>query len=469
MSLRAGMPKARVPDSHCFLAFSRGERMRTIAFRPGVLYGLMGLVPLLCAWYLGATVYLIFRDDMLGSLMRRQAEMQYAYEDRLAAMRGQLDRVTSRQLLDQDSFDGKVHELLSRQAQLETRGAIVASLTDQAGFGRDPLSWLNRPVAEAKHRPLPVARPVQAGLAPATPGLPALAPNVSSFAPAQSAVPPAAFDSLIAKPRIEDSVKNGDVDPPAIRPLTRNEDGQDLPDSFLPVGSKLNRISSSLDRIEIQQVASLSAIEGKARALAQKLRGAIADAGLREDRLTAPARGAQGGPFVPLSVDPGASPFERELNRLQVSLVQADRYRRLMPYMPLRKPLPGALDVTSGFGARVDPFLGRAAMHTGVDFRDDYGTGIRVTAAGKVIAAGRTGGYGNMVEVDHGNGLTTRYGHLSQILVSEGQSVDADAVIGKLGSTGRSTGPHLHYETRIDGEPVNPLRFLKAGERLFGG
>ena len=264
MSLRAGMPKAKVPDSHCFLAFSRGERMRTIAFRPGVLYGLMGLVPLLCAWYLGATVYLIFRDDMLGSLMRRQAEMQYAYEDRLAAMRGQLDRVTSRQLLDQDSFDGKVHELLSRQAQLETRGAIVASLTDQAGFGRDPLSWLNRPVAEAKHRPLPVARPVQAGLAPATPGLPALAPNVSSFAPAQSAVPPAAFDSLIAKPRIEDSVKNGDVDPPAIRPLTRNEDGQDLPDSFLPVGSKLNRISSSLDRIEIQQVASLSAIEGKA-------------------------------------------------------------------------------------------------------------------------------------------------------------------------------------------------------------
>ena len=461
MSLREAYPRTKLPDSHCFLTYSRGVRMRTIAFRPGLLYALLGLVPLLCVWYLGATVYLIFRDDMLGSLMKRQAEMQYAYEDRLAAMRGQLDRVTSRQLLDQDSFDGKVHELLSRQAQLETRGAIVANLTDQAGFGRD--AFAARPM-EARRMPLPAPRPAQTA-AP----VPMLSPNVSAFAPAQASAPPSPFDTIIAKPRLEESVRGAD-EPPVIRPLSRNDSPADLPASFLPVGSKLNRIASSLDRIEMQQIASLSAIEVKARAQAQQARSAIIEAGLREDRLVAPAKGgAQGGPFVPLKIDAAASPFERELSRLQTSLILADKFRRLMPYMPLRRPLPGALDVTSGFGLRVDPFIGRAAMHTGIDFRDDYGAGIRVTAAGKVISAGRTGGYGNMVEVDHGNGLTTRYGHLSQILVSEGQSVEAGAVIGKLGSTGRSTGPHLHYETRVDGEAVNPTRFLKAGERLFGG
>ena len=77
------------------------------------------------------------------------------------------------------------------------------------------------------------------------------------------------------------------------------------------------------------------------------------------------------------------------------------------------------------------------------------------------------GGYGNMVEIDHGNGLATRYGHMSEILVEEGQEVKAGAVLGRLGSTGRSTGPHLHYEVRVDGEPVDPERFLQAGAPLF--
>ncbi len=77
------------------------------------------------------------------------------------------------------------------------------------------------------------------------------------------------------------------------------------------------------------------------------------------------------------------------------------------------------------------------------------------------------GGYGNMVEIDHGNGLTTRYGHLSEVLVEEGQQVKANEVVGRIGSTGRSTGPHLHYEVRVDGEPVDPARFLKAGGLLL--
>ena len=135
--------------------------------------------------------------------------------------------------------------------------------------------------------------------------------------------------------------------------------------------------------------------------------------------------------------------------------------------MPLRKPVEGEIEQSSGFGVRVDPFIGRPAMHTGIDFRGDTGEDIHVTAGGTVISAGWSGGYGRMVEVDHGNGLATRYGHLSEIDVHVGQILKPGNVVGKLGSTGRSTGPHLHYETRIDGEAVDPQKFLDAGARLY--
>ena len=106
------------------------------------------------------------------------------------------------------------------------------------------------------------------------------------------------------------------------------------------------------------------------------------------------------------------------------------------------------------------------AIHAGIDMRGDKGDPVRVTANGTVTIASWQGGYGNMVEVDHGNGFATRYGHMSKIDVKVGQSVRIGQTLGEIGSTGRSTGPHLHYETRIDGEPVDPQKFLRAGLRL---
>jgi murein DD-endopeptidase MepM/ murein hydrolase activator NlpD len=129
----------------------------------------------------------------------------------------------------------------------------------------------------------------------------------------------------------------------------------------------------------------------------------------------------------------------------------------------------GEIELSSGFGVRTDPFLGRPAMHTGLDFRASTGEPARATANGKVVKAGWHGGYGRMVEIDHGNGLTTRYGHLSAIRVKIGESVRIGQTIGDVGSTGRSTGPHLHYETRIDGDAVDPQRFLRAGVKLAAG
>jgi murein DD-endopeptidase MepM/ murein hydrolase activator NlpD len=104
-------------------------------------------------------------------------------------------------------------------------------------------------------------------------------------------------------------------------------------------------------------------------------------------------------------------------------------------------------------------------MHTGIDFRAPSGSPIRATAAGRVVESGWVGGYGNMVEIDHGHGLTTRYAHMSSLGVDVGETVARGDIVGKVGSTGRSTGPHLHYETRLDGEPMDPMRFLRAAQK----
>ena len=125
------------------------------------------------------------------------------------------------------------------------------------------------------------------------------------------------------------------------------------------------------------------------------------------------------------------------------------------------------LTFTSNFGIRSDPFRGSAAMHAGVDIPGPTGTPIYATADGIISHAARQGGYGNMIEINHGKGIATRYGHLSKIIVSDNARVRRGQIIGLMGSTGRSTGPHLHYEVRIDGRAVNPVPFLTTADYLL--
>lgn len=129
---------------------------------------------------------------------------------------------------------------------------------------------------------------------------------------------------------------------------------------------------------------------------------------------------------------------------------------------PRSSVLPVAGHVTSGFGLRTDPFTGTLQEHDGLDVGAPEGTAIRATADGVVRSAGPRGGYGNAVEVDHGNGLTTLYGHASELLVSPGDTVRAGQEIARVGSSGRSTGAHLHFEVRVGGRPVDPGRVLKV-------
>ena len=464
MSARAHFPKPRISDSHFFLSLARGEKIRCLAIKPWMLYAVTLALPAVATVYLASAAYFIFRDDMLTALMKRQTEMQYAYEDRIASMRVQLDKVTSRQLLDQNSLEGRVLDLASRQAQLEMRAAVVATLADATGVSRETTASI--PAANAARTLQPkAAANAKAGtqnplLSPSAPVLPQ---GATSFAPVTSTAP---LTGASAKPRPEELEQRSDA--PGLPAFVR----QAALDPDLPLDLRVGTIVQSLDRVEVAQVRAVNSIGSAATRQAARLRVAIAETGLSPDRFSVnPAKGkpsASGGPFVPLKLDPNGSPFEREVSRLQEQIVLADRLRRALPSLPLRKPLSGNPDVTSSFGGRVDPFYGRMASHTGIDFREDYGSPVRATASGKIVHAGPNGGYGNMVEIDHGNGLTTRYAHLSAVSVNEDQSVEAGTIVGKLGSTGRSTGPHLHYEVRIDGDAVDPARFLRAGQKLAG-
>jgi len=172
-----------------------------------------------------------------------------------------------------------------------------------------------------------------------------------------------------------------------------------------------------------------------------------------------------GGPYEPVPAVDNADPRFRELF---TTWRQLDQLQQGVAAIPSAFPLHNAVNFTSAFGVRSDPFRGRAAMHPGIDLAGPMGTPVYATADGIVgRSEWNSGGYGNLVEIDHGQGIQTRYGHLSQRIAQPGQRIHRGDLIGLMGSTGRSTGSHLHYEVRIDGRAVNPVPFLQASSTFI--
>ena len=225
------------------------------------------------------------------------------------------------------------------------------------------------------------------------------------------------------------------------------------------------RLDVGTDQIASVEVAQLQQAALAARAL--DVRYQVTTAELKRLGLT-PARFGQtgeGGPFE--SVSMSGVRADPTFKALFTSWKKLDSLQDGAIAVPSEKPVKTAA-FTSGFGVRTDPFQARAAMHPGIDLAGPMGTPIYATADGTVLRAGwNSGGYGNLVEIDHGKGIATRYGHMSAILVSAGQHISRGQQIGRMGSTGRSTGSHLHYEVRIDGRPVNPIPFMKSTDYLL--
>jgi murein DD-endopeptidase MepM/ murein hydrolase activator NlpD len=404
---------------------------KQVRFGPVVFWIVIGTVTVLGAWSAATATYFAFRDDVLTRLIARQADMQYAYEDRIAELRAKVDRTTSRQLLDQEQFDQKLDQIMRRQTTLESRATALSSIPDATTTGS--------------------VKPPR-GTAASDAG--------SSGVPKPSPINDTVI--FVAPPDREARLESRS--PPVVNPQ---------PNQFAKIQGMDNvlvRLQTSLDQVEGRQMAALISVEDSMESRVRRMRGVFTDLGLDMAQLEAAApRAGMGGPFVPVKLGADAGPFERQLYRINITRAQVERLNRTLTLVPYRKPVIGEVEFTSGFGVRSDPFLGRPAMHTGLDFRASTGDPVRATANGKVVSSGWAGGYGRMVEVDHGNGLSTRYGHMSEINVRVGDQIKIGQVIGAVGSTGRSTGPHLHYETRIDGEAVDPQKFLRAGVRLSAG
>jgi murein DD-endopeptidase MepM/ murein hydrolase activator NlpD len=158
-------------------------------------------------------------------------------------------------------------------------------------------------------------------------------------------------------------------------------------------------------------------------------------------------------------------PSDVGFSNLFASLQRMDGNARTAAYIPSGRPVE-KLSLTSNFGVRSDPFNGGARMHKGIDIPGPIGTPIHATADGIISRAGWASGYGNLVQISHGSGMETRYGHMSKLLVAENSYVKRGQVIGLMGSTGRSTGSHLHYEVRVDGAAINPLPFVAGPDYL---
>lgn len=374
----------------------------------------------------GVATWLLFQEKATVATLREEQQfIQASYEERVRALTRRLVSSIATQRAPEpgrEGTDDHLADLITRQVELETRQNVLGALTGQA-------------------------------VAPILPGSGAQVPGGATGLAANDALGPANILERLA--------------PAAMAPQRRQIGALLRAGEPLPLAERIPILRQSLDRVELAQGQQLSVLGARLAGRLQEIRVVLADLGLDVAKLRLPAaRPAVGGPLIPASAAVRPGSFEHGLMQLGQAQSAFGRWRDLANIVPLRRPLEGDDSTTSNFGMRTDPFTGTPAMHSGMDFRGETGTPIRATGAGKVLRAEMAGGYGNLVEIDHGNGLTTRYAHLNAFDVKADQIVPPGAIIGRLGSTGRSTGPHLHYETRLNGEAGNPLRFIEAGARL---
>jgi murein DD-endopeptidase MepM/ murein hydrolase activator NlpD len=414
------------------LVLARGDDVRHMTIRPWMTALAIGIISLFSVGYLSATAYLVLRDDLIGASMARQARMQSEYEDRITALRAQVDRITSRQLLDQQVVEDKVEKLLEQQMALTNRQGKLGTVLERAeNSGLDT------------------------SVTPEPAEIDAIKPEDHA-----SLSPISAFDTLLGK-----KVATNETTSPKTRALGYMPTDGNIADRADRLFSK---VTLSLKEIERRQLAHLQSLTADAAERSDKIGRILKNTGVAvPDRIPVDENAVNdgsdiGGPFVEPET---AAEFESTITGLDVALDRLESMTRFARKLPFGNPAPGKT-ITSTFGNRLDPFFKRLAMHAGIDFRQRIGTPIMAPGAGTVIAAGPAGGYGIMVEIDHGNGITTRFGHLSKILVRKGDRVEEGEDIALSGSTGRSTGPHLHYEVRRNGQAVDPMRFLNAGMKL---
>ncbi len=260
----------------------------------------------------------------------------------------------------------------------------------------------------------------------------------------------------------------------AMGPLLPDDarEGETVSDSSEAAAETVSKVSAlipeaaGLARLEQRQLAYVERLTRYADRRAARASRAIRQLGLNPEVIARNAdREAMGGPLEILSTGSDGK-VDPRFERLGLSMARMSALERGLDGIPQFTPASVA-KISSGFGYRRDPFSGGGAMHSGLDFKGPYGAPIHAAAKGTVSYVGWKSGYGKTVEIEHGNGLMTRYAHMSKFNAAAGQEVAAGDIIGGIGSTGRSTGPHLHFEVRINDRAVNPRPFLEKAPHVL--
>jgi murein DD-endopeptidase MepM/ murein hydrolase activator NlpD len=432
---------------------ARGDNVRSFTISPWIAGLGTALGTMLAVGYIGATAYLVLRDDIIQSSAERQAQMQLSYEDRIASLRSRIDQLTSRRVLERRSIDEQLEDVVVRQRDLDTRQARVANLLARAAQSGIRVA-LGGPVPPTKPD---IALPqIALGSAAAPTGIGGT-PEPIEISPVLSLRGSQGESSPAAEAAARQGAGSPGVPLKNIAPPPGQAAGQ-APDKRSEL---IDDVNASLERMDKEAHLALDVIAVTAERDVTAITDAADELGLRLAGIRKAAASGQGGPFVALET----ADFDARLERAEQALATLASIKDAARGIPMARPVSGA-PVSSSFGPRLDPFLGRMAMHTGMDFKAVSGTNILAPGPGTVVFAGRNGGYGKSVEILHPSGVTTRFAHMSRISVSKGQKVSTRDVVGRVGTTGRSTGPHLHYEIRIDDRPLNPARFLRAGDKI---
>jgi murein DD-endopeptidase MepM/ murein hydrolase activator NlpD len=441
-------------------------RVQFFTFGPTLQATMSGLALIFLGWVAFATVNVIFKDRIIATKDHRYQQMQWAYENRVADLQQSYDELNGALVAAEDRFKSKADELEAKQNTvsrlLGRKQAVDAIVAGVRGTTPDAAKSPDSDVIPVAHGAAGMPSDSVGGdAAPATGGS-QLGIMPQTPEPQQRTSRPNTKASLLDEAVSRFAATFFHSAQPAAAPA-------------LPNQPALRILAAETDRIARMSGAETSLLEGVDREVSTRiadLQTILRHVGVDSNRLEQQASDGIGGPYIPIQamrIDGiadnaftaayvGASAHEKELNTLFAAL----------NHVPLTTPVHGQqFEITSDFGARVDPFTRRIAFHPGLDFGGPWGATVACTAPGTVVWAGMRGGYGNMVEIDHGYGFRTRYGHLSAILVRVGQRVGKGSPVGKLGSTGRSTGPHVHYEVVLDDVQTDPSRFIEAGRHVL--
>ncbi len=385
-------------------------------------------------WVAYASVNVVFKEQIIVAKERDRRVIETVFNKRIAQSQRAYDDVSSLNVIMQQEFDATMAEISARHQTLKSMVERKASADADLATLAKGLSEAGSPNGQKPSN----GNRIMIDVAPAEP------------TPRQSRV------SLLRQLATKEA----------------SADGAQVPPNS-PAAPALQQMRSASADLYVEQVLLLASLEERAEKQVDELRLVLASTGVGAESLVqAPKISnvllAQGGPFIDASnLSSAASTFFRHANRAGLVVDELRDVQNAINSVPLSSPLTVSRKFTSGFGVRRDPINGRAASHHGIDFSAAWAAPVTATAAGVVKYAGTRQGFGRVVEIDHGNGFLTRYAHLNRISVQQGQRIKLHQKVGELGSSGRSTGPHVHYEVLFRGQPRNPLRFIEAGRYVF--